>query len=234
MSDTLGATFLAFERRHDRPAVLEHRVNGTWHQVPDWRFLRQVIRVALYLRERAGVEPGDRVAVLGPVRAEAVVTLWAAAIQGAVVDPTEADGAKVVLGAGTAGEPAGAVIESADGQRSWTEVLDLGGTLDTAERANGLRERCRTLAADAPAEADGTSHGELCARARQLVGRRGGLAYVAAGGLDCPVRRLALWAFVGDGVTRLALGSPGRAAEEIAALAPQRIVAPPHWNKETG
>src|SRR5437899_2313185 len=52
-SGTLARLFLAAMRRHDRAAVLLHQDGTKWRETPDWRFERQVIRLALFLRERA-------------------------------------------------------------------------------------------------------------------------------------------------------------------------------------
>jgi hypothetical protein len=136
-------------------------------------------------------------------------------------------------------EPAG--DDGASAERSWSEVLDLGGTLDTAERAQKFRARARAVEPDAPAvglaENDGSgsmawryiSHGELVGQIARFrlrsPSREGDLAYVVGDKLSLPAL-VALWAFVGDGQTKIAFGIPGREAEQIAELRPHRIMAP--------
>lgn len=128
----------------------------------------------------------------------------------------------------------------AEGAAALSEALDLGGTLDTAERAVAFRARAREVVPEARALAwvgragDGTvssgsiTHREAVARVRALwssaPARKGDVAYVAADPVALGVR-LALLAFAGDGYTTLALGTAGREAEEITALRPHKIVA---------
>jgi hypothetical protein len=123
-----------------------------------------------------------------------------------------------------------------------SEVLDLGGTLDTAERAVAFRARAREVTPGQSAlehvqcDRDGIitlgsfTHGDVAAYLQALwsgePARQGDLAYLAATHVTTALR-LALLAFVGDGLTTVAFGDPDRAAEEIAALRPHKIVAPP-------
>src|SRR5467141_870901 len=89
-SETLARMFLAAMRRHDRAAVLLHPDGAKWRETPDWRFERQVIRLALFLRDRARLVPGDRVAVVSGFRPESLVAELAAVAQGAAavaIDP---------------------------------------------------------------------------------------------------------------------------------------------------
>ena len=51
-----------------------------------------MLRVALYLRERAGVKCGERVGVVGPVGPEALVFEWAALLSGFAVGAIDAVG----------------------------------------------------------------------------------------------------------------------------------------------
>jgi acyl-CoA synthetase (AMP-forming)/AMP-acid ligase II len=241
-SSTLASLFLKVERDHDRAAVMERRIAGRTDRTPDWRFLRHVLRMALYLRERCGLEANDRVALVAPLGPEWVVLDWATVLQGAttvVIDP-EAPDAKVFA---TLGEVAPRVVlveAEADGARvrdlaggslerivtldpagtggsivSFAEALDLGGTLDTAERANALRDRARAVDASQPAAlhtATGVSltSGEIAARA----GRRAGATGRQPGGprpqpvvvLDegtavTPALHVALYGYVADGST---------------------------------
>ena len=52
-------------RHHVRPAAMKWWTDGALEAVPDWRLDRLAIRLALFGRERLGLEPGERVAVLG-------------------------------------------------------------------------------------------------------------------------------------------------------------------------
>jgi hypothetical protein len=122
----------------------------------------------------------------------------------------------------------------------WVEALDLGGTLDTPERAQAIRAQAREVPQDAEAlgqavqGADGRvsfeylRHGEAAARIRARWSRapaeQGDLAYVA-GGSPTLQARLAIFSFVGDGRTTTAIGSLGRERAEIAELRPHKIVA---------
>src|SRR5207244_12998206 len=82
-SGTLASLFLAAMRRHDRAGVLLHQDGTKWRETPDWRLERQVIRLALFLRERASLVPGDRVAILSRLRPESVAEGLAAIALGA-------------------------------------------------------------------------------------------------------------------------------------------------------
>ena len=62
--DTLAQLYLQAMRHHAREAAVLTRSDEKWAPMPDWRLDRQVIRTALYLQERAGVKPGDRVAIV--------------------------------------------------------------------------------------------------------------------------------------------------------------------------
>jgi len=57
-------------REHARQSALLARDDAQWVATPDWRLDRHIIRLALYLRERLGVEPGQRVALLSELRPE--------------------------------------------------------------------------------------------------------------------------------------------------------------------
>jgi AMP-binding enzyme len=285
---TLGQIHLAVEARHDRQAVLSTWAKDRWIDMPDWRFHRQIIRIALFLKERVQVRPGESVAIASPPRVEWLVADWAAVLSGAVavtVDPAlgrdavtaalaesrprvafvareedknwllEISGRtngelrsleKIVVFEGLPAPPAGADRAPKDrGEGSrwsfWSSVLDLGGTLDTAERAQAFRGRARELAPGMHAlahferTADGANrwrrltHGEVIGELRRYWSRtpprKGDVAYVSAAELSWSVR-LASYAFTADGFTRTAVGTPGREAEEIATLEPQLAVAP--------
>ena len=282
--ETIGQLYLRAERSTARKVVTKHRADGAdkadkrWVEMPSWRFYRQVVRVGLYLRERLHVEPGDRVALLSPLRTERIVADWAAVVQGAVVAtldtrlPPETVGhaltqlaPKVTFVSGPAeqasllqlshsGAQVGAVIAfdsppaaggaakaaPSEAKRSnadtWAEVLDLGGTLDTAERALKFRAWARSVTPDAPALAytegsNGTTEwrfltqGEVLRRIDDFAPRPGDVAYVAAPHLPLSTL-LSLRAFVGDGRTTVVIGTPGREVEEIAELGPNVLIAP--------
>src|SRR6266516_785383 len=89
-AETVSELYLAAMREHDRKSVTLHWSGDRWEETPDWRLDRQVIRLALYLRERAGVGPGERVVILSPLRREWLLADWAACAQGAAavaIDP---------------------------------------------------------------------------------------------------------------------------------------------------
>jgi hypothetical protein len=181
--ETLGPLFNATERKHQRPSLLKFgklglRPVGSASEIPDWRFHRHVIRLGLYLRERAHVQVGDRIALVATLGPEWAVAQWASLTQGlttACIDSRRpsatiaeqlsalgprvvfADGAALqhVLAWNAAGDR-GATVIAIEGDAtapavSWSEALDLGGTLDTAERANAYRAAMRSLPSETPA-----------------------------------------------------------------------------------
>jgi hypothetical protein len=126
---------------------------------------------------------------------------------------------------------------------SWSTVCDLGGTFDTAERAQTLRTEIRAIGPEVDAFAywksasdqsrGATWHHATHAQVVEQIlhlrqsqpAERGGLAYA----VDDPCAtgfRLALWALVSDGATTLAIGNPGREAAELNELQPQIAVLP--------
>src|SRR5260370_31712151 len=64
---TLAEMYLAAMRTHERRAAILHWAEERWSETPDWRLDRQVIPLALFLRERVGLKPVDRVAILSRV-----------------------------------------------------------------------------------------------------------------------------------------------------------------------
>jgi len=64
---TLVGLFDLGLRHHVRAAVMRWWKGETLETVPDWTLDRLAIRFALFGRERLGLEPGGRVAVLGPL-----------------------------------------------------------------------------------------------------------------------------------------------------------------------
>ena len=276
-AQTLSELHLAVERQHDRKAVLEHRATEAPYQVavemPDWRFHRQILRIGLYLAERVGLGPGDRVAIVSRPSIDSLAVEWAAVLQGAVAVVADPDLPPAVLARAleacspratflasaarealrTAGEPGPRLEETEfvalDGDAPPRRYHPLragsraGGTLDTAERAQGLRARARAVTPDMPAlgfldggSRDGLAwrylaHREAVSRARQVSGgtaKAGDVAYVT-GAPPTLAMRTALGAFVADGFTRCVFGSRGRdpsfeASVEVCELRPRWIV----------
>jgi acyl-CoA synthetase (AMP-forming)/AMP-acid ligase II len=253
---TLAGLFLAAMRRHDRAAVLLQHDGVKWRETPDWRLERQVIRLALFLRDRARLGPGDRVAIVSRLRPEAVAAELAAIAQGAAAVTMDPDlPPDVVRGAIEEAAPAVAFVPDAaardraagaravlcfdgkaEGAWAFCEALDLGGTLDTPERAQSFRAQAREVAPDSCAlgylaGSDGAlrchflSHAEAVARIHALraesPARKGAVALLAAP--PTLAARLALLSFVFDGSTTCAVGTPGR---EVAGLRPDWVVGP--------
>jgi hypothetical protein len=269
---TLGQCFLRAEGLHSRRMVLWWETAGTPHEMPAWRFYRQVIRLALFMRERLGLIANDRVLVASPLRAERVIAEWATVILGGLAIGLDGEAAEGVSFSGAetptkvafvAGAPeaarwlramrghTGSTIALDPGAlppqaHSWNEALDLGGTLDTAERAEALRSRARVLPPAAPAlgyvdpeggKTELLTHADMVGRLRQfwarVPARDGDVAYVFRDGHSTPWC-LPLWAFVADGRTCTALGTPGRESEELEALRPQLIVGSPELGRGAG
>jgi hypothetical protein len=180
-AETLARVHLAVERSHDRRAVLTRRAAGENVDLPDWRFHRQVIRLALYMSERLGVGPGDRIALVGSASFELAAVDWATLVLGGVVVPIDASSSaeelanaleavsprlafvapdavdRVLAARARAGRVDATNVIEVDGPvpstraTSFVKILDLGGTLDTAERAQNLRARARSVTEDMPA-----------------------------------------------------------------------------------
>jgi acyl-CoA synthetase (AMP-forming)/AMP-acid ligase II len=253
---TLATSFLAAMRRHDRAAVLLHHDGVKWREIPDWRLERHVIRFALFLRDRARLAPGERVAIVSRLRPEAVVAELAAIAQGVAAVTIDPDlPPESVSRAIEEAAPAVAFVPDApardrfksaravvcfegksEGAWAFHEALDLGGTLDTPERAQSFRAQAREVPAESHAlgyvvGTDGASscqflsHAESVARMRalraELPARKGAVALVAAP--PTLPARLALLSFVFDGSTTCAVGMPGR---EVAGLLPDWVVGP--------
>jgi hypothetical protein len=175
---TLNRLHAQAMREHARPSALLIREGATWNPIPDWRLDRQVIRLALFLRERLGVEAGDRVALVSELRAEWLVADLAALGIGAVsvaIDPRleQRELAEALEDAKprvTFVSPAAQqMLESLDGRApppgqlvtlgpavaggalAFHDLLDQGGTLDTPERAQSYRASAREIGPDQPA-----------------------------------------------------------------------------------
>jgi hypothetical protein len=269
LPETLAQLYLQAMRHHAREAVLLSRNGEQWAPLPDWRFDRRVIRIALYLKERAGLKAGDRVAIVSELREEWLAVEWAAVGMGAVsvaVDPAlpparligalveagprvifVSEAALSTLDDGTMSLPGLAEIVAfttqrpAESVRTIGEIAELGGTLDTAERAQAFRAYARTIPADQPAlsQHDASIEGPVAwqelshGQAVEQIGRwwklrparEGDRTYVLAGWPSLALR-LALHACVTDGYTMTVLGSSRRAQAELGELGPQRIIAP--------
>jgi hypothetical protein len=223
--DTLAALHLHAMRHHRRPAALLVREGDGFAPVPDWRFERHVLRIALFLKERMGVHPGDRVAIASPLRAEWFAADVAAVLLGAVSFAASDDAvAALAPRVAFAARPIEGVetICFEDGPRTWQSALDLGGTLDTAERAQALRAAARELKARFPALAVAggapLTQGQALARVAAAAPAEGP-AYIAGDPRDLDTR-LRLHAAFASGVASAALGTPGHEAEERALLQP--------------
>jgi hypothetical protein len=213
---TLGDLFLRSERAHDRPFAFREWHDGKPDATPDWRLHRQILRAAIYLRERCGVGRGDRIAVVAPLGPRSVVVEWGAVLLGATAgllapDETEAPS---MLGALSPGFVF-------DVSATWSQGLELGGTLDTAERAQSIRALARSIEAQAPALAhrEGTngargwvtmSHGEAMDRIKRLWFSTTWPDEVTLSARPDTTlsARLALLACIGDGRTRVTFAAP--------------------------
>jgi hypothetical protein len=258
-SETLASLYLACERKHDRTAILESSRDGRSEVTPDWRFFRHVVRTGLYLRERLGLRAGERIALVGPPSVAWLVADWAALAQGVVsvvVDSHVPDGrwrivaprvafvadpraAERLAGVLSDSDPIATIVTldpraSTGAPRppavlSFAEILDLGGTLDTAERAGAFRAQARQVGPDTPALAHAgrgadasaplriLTHGEVVARIRRgwwvTPPRPGRVAYVTEHALSL-AEHVALFGGLADGCTRTVLGAPaGRRPE---------------------
>ncbi len=264
-SSTLAHLHWRSEREGKTRAVARWWADGAWHSMPNWRFERQVIRAALFLRERLHVAPGDRVLVASPLTVERMIAEWALVTLGAVAvsldaSPYDLAGlgprelrlkAAFVAGAGPAraliegpeGLPAEAVVSFdpgalPEGARSWSEVIELGGTLDTAERATGFRAHAGSLTPDMPALESLGRYGATRAWTQgeavrwiqalwdRVSPRDGDVAYFTEP-YACSSTCLPILAFAADGRTSTVFGTRGCYAEETRALSPTLLVVPP-------
>jgi long-chain acyl-CoA synthetase len=226
--------------------------------------------VALYLRERVGLEPGQRVALISELRPEWLVADLASLGLGAVsaaIDPG-LEGAALATALEDAAPSVTFVsntarcrLERLDGRApplgelvtldpslaatrglSFHHLLDQGGTLDTPERAQAYRACAREVpperaavrqyrqAVDGGWERLTWSQAEVIARLRAWWLREpalpGDLAYLGDPTVPAAAR-LALYAFVGDGLTITAVGAGAGGLDDVAALRPTKLVLPP-------
>jgi hypothetical protein len=269
MPETLNRLHAGAMRQHARRIALLARQDAEWIPTPDWRFDRQIIRLALYLRERLDVEPGQRVVLLSELRPEWLVADLAALGLGMVsvaIDPRlQADQLAAALedaapsitfvssalqhvlqGLDGRAPPHGQVIaldsaSAGDSTMRLPALLEMGGTLDTPERAQAYRAAARDIAPDRPAirhyrqaPDGGLDRVELSQRGvieRLEAGwpseraLPGDLAYVCDPTVSLAAR-LGLYAFLGDGYTTTALAPPRQDSSDLATLHPTKIIAP--------
>jgi hypothetical protein len=266
--ETLNRLHAQAMREHSRPSVLRFREGAQWRDTPDWRFDRQVIRLGLYLRERTGLEAGERVAIISELTPEWFVADLAAMNLGAAsatLDPRlgpdqlatalEEIAPRVTFVSAAAQDtlerldgkaPRWGELISLDGPRPGTSAtaigacLDMGGTLDTPERAQAFRAAAREIGPERIAlrhyagDAAGwrrveLTQGEIVERLRaswlREPPREGDVAYVSDPAASLTAR-LAVYGFMGDGYTTTALARGGGEVGDLAALGPAKIVAP--------
>jgi AMP-binding enzyme len=269
MPTTVSGLYDLGMRHHQRPSVLSRATGDRFEPMPDWQLDRLVIRVALYGRENLGLEPGRRAAVFGrlswlwPLVDFAATGFGAAAVgiehdvsdealatvlreaEPRVVFATDAESARRVLALRSPGRLAGAVVVgegldgAGEGSLGLTRLLDLGGTLDTPERAQAFRAVSRNVSPDSEAlwHADAAgivrlSHAQAMARIAERLraepARSGDVAYLDAMRARLNAR-LALHAFVGDGLTSTTIGREGRTSEDIAQLRPHKLQVGAAW-----
>jgi hypothetical protein len=256
-------------RHHLRPAALLWPADAELEAVPDWKLDRLVIRIALYCREKLGLEPGTRTVVFGRLGWLWPAVDFAAFGFGAVSVGIEHDVADAALGAALreadprvifATEPESAarllelrtegllpratLVGAGTGSETGAllalpQLLDLAGTLDTAERAQAFRMICRRIEPQAQALWHVSAHGShrlTHARSMERIVARLHARPPAAGELWYlqPPRatlasRLALAAFVGDGLTQAALGREGAIGEDVTRLRPHGMRVAADW-----
>ncbi len=172
--DTVAGLYDLGLRHHVRKAAMAWPRDEGFDPVPDWKLDRLAIRVALYGREKLGVEPGERVAVFGrlgwlwpivdfaamgfaavPVGIEHDVPDAALAqvlsdARPRVVFATDPESAERLLAVARDGGTGDATVV-AEGLAPARDVLplkqllELGSVLDTAERAQSFRAVSRQI-----------------------------------------------------------------------------------------
>lgn len=177
---TLSGLYDLGLRHHVRPAVLTWWTGDTLERVPDWKLDRLAIRLALFGRERLGLEPGERAVVMGrlgwlwpaldfaamgfgvvPVGLEHDLSDDAVAFAFAEAAPraafaTDAESASRLKRLRAAGRLGGAAVvgeglTGEEGLRPLAEVMELAAILDTPERAQAFRAFSRQVAPEGPA-----------------------------------------------------------------------------------
>jgi hypothetical protein len=266
---TVSALYDMGMRHHLRSSVLLWPGAGGVEEVPDWKLDRLVIRIALYCRENLGLEPGTRAAVFGPLSwlwpaADFAILGFGASSLGIehdvpdaalvgclreadprVIFATDAPSTARLVELRARGLlPRTALVGVGQGAETGEllpleRLLELGGTLDTAERAQAFRMVCRRVEAGTQAlwhaSADGVerlTHARSMERiAARLLARppaAGDLVYLQPprATLGC---RLALAAFVGDGLTQAALGRDGAVSDDVTRLRPTGMRVAAAW-----
>ena len=177
---TLAGLYDLGLRHHVRPAAMKWWAGEAFEAVPDWKLDRLAIRLALFGRERLGLEPGERVVVMGrlgwlwpaldfaamgfgvvPVGLEhdlpddAVASACAEAAPRAAF-ATDAESASRLERLRAAGRLGGATVVGEglgeeEGVWPLAKVMDLAAILDTPERAQAFRAFSRQVAPDSPA-----------------------------------------------------------------------------------
>jgi AMP-binding enzyme len=255
-------------RHHLRGVVMKWWTDGSLEAVPDWKLDRLAIRTALFSRERLGLEPGQRVAVFGRLGSawpivdfaamgfgltpvglehdvpddELVAALTAATAR--VAFATDPASAERLLSLRRTGRLAGTTVVAAgiaeqEGQVPLETLLDQGGTLDTAERAQSFRAFSRQITPEAEALWHAGRGGRvvlthrqamaaISAQLRERPARDGDVAYLEGPRVTLQVR-LSIAAFVGDGRTTIALGREEQAAEDVATLSPHKALVSGSW-----
>ncbi len=263
-------------REHQRDAVWLEPEAADWGEIPDWRFDRRVIRTAIYLKERPEIGPDDRVAIISGLSPGWMIadfaTIGLNALPVALPESLPPDDLAGLLSeeaprAAFVSSEALAALGSVRGGLSQIEtwvlldgdgggedavpietLWDLGGTLDTPERAQAWRAQAQSASPDTTAirhyerAADGSlsatelSHVEIIERLtldwHTRPARPGDRVYVTRGEVSLPLR-LALYGFIGDGYSTVALGEAQRFATDLAELGPQKIIAPADWIEDT-
>lgn len=264
---TLSALYDRGMRHHQRRGPLRWPEGAELQVAPDWKLDRLVIRIALYCREKLGLEPGTRAAVFGRlswlwpaaefavqgfgatsvgIEHDAPDDVLAAALRDAdpqVVFSTDGESTARLLGLRVeslrrrptvvAAETTGA----GDGVLPLGEILELGGTLDTAERAQAFRMICRRNSPETEALWHVGARGMerlTHARAMEHVATRllsrppavGDVVYLEPSRVTL-AGRLAVAGFVGDGQTETTFG--GAPSDDLALLRPHGIRASADW-----
>lgn len=266
---TLSLFYDAAMRHHARAVALRVPGGREREALPDWKLDRLVIRIALYGREKLGLEPGTRVLVFGKLgwlwpAVELAVQGFGAAAVGvehdvddvALLDAvrraeprflvaTDAESSKRILELRRSGlvpkvallaeEPAGTSGEVL----LLSQLLELGGTLDTPERAQAFRLLCRRV--EPLAEAlwhvgpRGTlrlSHALAMERLRARIASRppaGGDVLYLQQPRATLAARLALAAAVGDGLTEAVFGGEATTGAQLSGLRPHALLASAAW-----
>jgi AMP-binding enzyme len=178
--ETMAGLFDLGLRHHVRPAVMAWWTEGALEWVPDWKLDRLAIRLALFGRERLGLEPGERVAILGPLGwlwpaldfaamgfgvlpvgiehglpddAVADIVAEAAPRAAFATDVPSAERLRRLRRAGRLGEATviGEGLPEEEGMLPLARLLDLAAILDTAERAQAFRAFSRQVPPASPA-----------------------------------------------------------------------------------